>query len=398
MTIATVKRVTANYSLKIPIFDSPLWGRIIEQDLDIIDSALYAGTGLSGITGLWTNGITYTQSDKAIDVADNSIWQCMVTHTSAATGSFATDRISNPTYWIPVTSTANYLGVWQPTYNYNTNEFLNDGYRYGVVRMRYTSGTSYNADVAAGKIITLVDLTIPVNEVNEDAFNANASATSAASSKAAAANSAIAADASAVAAQAAYNAIMPDAASDGKSYGRKNAAWTAVTAEAPVDGKAYSRKDGAWNAFPANIIVSDAVPSGTFLNGQMWYESDTGNTYMYYIDADSSQWVQLSGFTVSSTSGGAGGLSDAPIDGQNYMRRSGAWVVVSSTGGVAEAPIDGKQYVRKDGAWVVVDTPFSIEAVTGDVILKFAANIVIRIKSTGLILTKDDIEVFSTSV
>jgi hypothetical protein len=36
--------------------------------------------------------------------------------------------------------------------------------------------------------------------------------------------------------------------------------------------------------------------------------------------------------------------------------------------------------------------------VNGDAILKFGANIVVRIKSTGLILTKDDIEVFSISV
>lgn len=64
----------------------------------------------------------------------------------------------------------------------------------------------------------------------------------------------------------------------------------------------------------------------------------------------------------------------------------------------ADAPSDGKQYVRKNAAWVAVDTPFTIEVATGDVILKFGATTVVRIKSTGLILTKDDIEVFSVSV
>jgi hypothetical protein len=63
-----------------------------------------------------------------------------------------------------------------------------------------------------------------------------------------------------------------------------------------------------------------------------------------------------------------------------------------------DAPNDGKQYVRKNLAWVAVDTPWSIEVATGDVILKYGANTVIRIKSTGLILTEDDIEVFSVSV
>lgn len=63
-----------------------------------------------------------------------------------------------------------------------------------------------------------------------------------------------------------------------------------------------------------------------------------------------------------------------------------------------DAPLDGKQYVRKNGAWVAVDTPWTIEVATGDVILKYGANTVIRIKSTGLILTENDIEVFSVSV
>ena len=65
---------------------------------------------------------------------------------------------------------------------------------------------------------------------------------------------------------------------------------------------------------------------------------------------------------------------------------------------LSDAASDGKQYVRKDGAWVVIDTPFSVEAITGDVILKIGGVTVVRIKPSGLILTKDDIEVFSVSV
>jgi hypothetical protein len=67
--------------------------------------------------------------------------------------------------------------------------------------------------------------------------------------------------------------------------------------------------------------------------------------------------------------------------------------------GLLDAPSDGKSYVRKNGAWVDVSTitAFQMDA-NGDAIVKFAANIVVRIKSTGLILTKDDIEVFSVSV
>jgi hypothetical protein len=67
-----------------------------------------------------------------------------------------------------------------------------------------------------------------------------------------------------------------------------------------------------------------------------------------------------------------------------------------------EAPNDGKLYARRVtagvGVWVEIFNTFQIEPVTGEVILKFAGTTVLRIKSTGLILTKNDIEIFSTSV
>jgi hypothetical protein len=71
-----------------------------------------------------------------------------------------------------------------------------------------------------------------------------------------------------------------------------------------------------------------------------------------------------------------------------------------------EPPNDGKLYARKRtsagvASWVLIDVPWTVDTVpatAGDVLLKFGANTRIRIKSTGLILTENDIEVFSTSV
>lgn len=40
-----------------------------------------------------------------------------------------------------------------------------------------------------------------------------------------------------------------------------------------------------------SIIVSDTPPDSPTA-GTLWYESDSGNTYIWYEDADSSQWVQ----------------------------------------------------------------------------------------------------------
>jgi hypothetical protein len=46
--------------------------------------------------------------------------------------------------------------------------------------------------------------------------------------------------------------------------------------------------------------TSDSPPASP-KSGQIWFDSDTGNTYIWYVDVDSSQWVQISS-------------SNAPID------------------------------------------------------------------------------------
>tara|TARA_B100000809_G_scaffold45162_1_gene39537 strand:+ start:3442 stop:4023 length:582 start_codon:yes stop_codon:yes gene_type:complete len=56
----------------------------------------------------------------------------------------------------------------------------------------------------------------------------------------------------------------------------------------------YYRSSGAWQQVSsgASISVSDAAPSSPDA-GDMWYESDTGNTLVYYQDANTSQWVEV---------------------------------------------------------------------------------------------------------
>jgi hypothetical protein len=44
---------------------------------------------------------------------------------------------------------------------------------------------------------------------------------------------------------------------------------------------------------------------------------------------------------------------DAPADGNEYLRKNGAWVPPSA-GGIVDAPVDGSLYGRRDGTWVEV--------------------------------------------
>jgi hypothetical protein len=85
-----------------------------------------------------------------------------------------------------------------------------------------------------------------------------------------------------------------------------------------------------------------------------------------------------------------------------WLRGDKSWQTLPPSG-ISDAPADGKQYVRVNNAWVEVfippppATPFIFD-VNGDAVVKIGTSIVVRIKPSGLILTKDDIEVFSVSV
>jgi hypothetical protein len=79
--------------------------------------------------------------------------------------------------------------------------------------------------------------------------------------------------------------------------GSLHAAATSSTAgfmlDAPSDGVSYGRKNGTWATIIGGATIADTAPGAPLLPGQLWFDSDTGNTYIWYADADSQQWVQI---------------------------------------------------------------------------------------------------------
>lgn len=155
--------------------------------------------------------------------------------------------------------------------------------------------------------------------------------------------SATAAAASNTAAQAAVTAATTQATNAGNSATAANQAKTDTQAikvetqaiadnllatapfqEAPEDGSIYGRQNGTW----AIVDTGGATPV-TAVNGQT--PDGTGNVTIAIPDA-TSDLTNDSGFiTVADIP--AVPVQEAPVDGQQYARKDGAWSVVTGGGG-----------------------------------------------------------------
>ena len=78
----------------------------------------------------------------------------------------------------------------------------------------------------------------------------------------------------------------------------------------------------------ANCTISETPPSPAE-DGDLWWDSVSTNLFIYYDDGDSQQWVEAS-------PGGGGGAGEgepfpeAPLDGQQYARQNANWSVVQA--------------------------------------------------------------------
>lgn len=106
--------------------------------------------------------------------------------------------------------------------------------------------------------------------------------------------------------------------------GSLHAAATSTTTgfmlDAPSDGVSYGRKNGAWSTMVGGATISDTPPVSSLLPGQLWYESDSGNTYIWYDDGNSQQWVQQN--VMPGTAGMANYYTKAEADAK-YVELAG---------------------------------------------------------------------------
>lgn len=115
----------------------------------------------------------------------------------------------------------------------------------------------------------------------------------------------------------------------------------------------YNSSKGYWTAAAsgggggggASVSTSDAAPSSPS-DGDLWYDTDDGGMFVYYEDADSSQWVEVIG---SAGSDGAAGAA-ASASYANFAAFPGS----PTEGDIAYAQDTNTLYLYNGTSWEVV--------------------------------------------
>ena len=155
---------TTNFKFNLTEFDKIPWHTEEHNNWHIIDALLARYIAIGSVQGAWENAIAVTVASRYIDTDTDTIFEVLVAHTTASTGTFAADRTANDSYWTSISVDVSAKGTYAQGTAYNPNDFVIQGDRYGVVQTTYTSDStqatvilSYDLDVTNGNIVTLID-------------------------------------------------------------------------------------------------------------------------------------------------------------------------------------------------------------------------------------------------
>lgn len=125
------------------------WAALVAGDFATLDAYINQFMQIPNFKGVWLNNTAYSVGDVLLDTDLYTFWRCMVAHTSAAVGTFATDRTANPTFWdgagasssaaaflqgisfgsqlaASATDLSKHIALWSTTYGFNiTSNRLN---------------------------------------------------------------------------------------------------------------------------------------------------------------------------------------------------------------------------------------------------------------------------------
>jgi hypothetical protein len=108
-----------------------------------------------------------------------------------------------------------------------------------------------------------------------------------------------------------------------------------------------------WAQIGGSIIIGDAAPTNP-QPGTLWWDSVGGQLYVWFTDANSSQWVvaiNVAGLLQPASTTVLGGVK---VDGTTVTAAGDGTITAR---GIAEAPTDGKLYSRQNSSWTPTIVP-----------------------------------------
>jgi len=260
MSIGAIRDRTEHFEFIYPNFNFPSWHSYIDKNFALIDALLYLITGISDLRGIWENSTAYVVGDRAVDEDTSVVYQCLVGHTSSASGTFAAHRSANPTHWQESTITPEFRGTWATATAYNNNDFVVRNNVYYVCVEAHTSGV-FATDLTAVKWVALVDITAQVTAAETAETNAETAATAAAASATAAAASETSAASDAAAAAASETAA--ETAATNAATSETNAAASAAAAQTAETNAETAKTNAETAETNAGTAATNAAASAT---------------------------------------------------------------------------------------------------------------------------------------
>lgn len=315
---------TSNLGLGLLEFNFPNWGDDANENMRLLDISV--GAAGVQISGIWKNSTDYTSGQLVADDVDDTLFRCLVSHTStAAPITFAGDRFANPTYWLEMSTVLHSRGQWQSATVYYINDVVYrdaNKYSWALATRQFTSSTTYDDDVATGALVIITDTTNTVNTATGAATAASNSATAAAGSASSASTSAT------------------------------NAANSATAANTSKNAAATSASGASTSASTASTAATNASNSATAANNSAISAQSSED------DAEAAQAAAQAALAAM--------LPDAPADSKTYGRRNHIWQQVADTS-LPEAPFDSKTYGRYNGTWLDITSGISLDwtSITG---------------------------------
>lgn len=165
---------TKNIRLNKPDFNITGWHDPVNDDFDIIDAAISAIGGLTGVKGIWTNNTVYVVGDRVVDPADSTIWQVNINHVSSPTGTFADNRAANPSYWSNFNTGISIRGPWTTATPYAIGDVVYDITEHVVAYCisTHVSTSNIRVDYGLGKWVWIADLKQDVLDAHSNADDA----------------------------------------------------------------------------------------------------------------------------------------------------------------------------------------------------------------------------------